>query len=76
MSDLNTAENNLQKTLVYRLRSAGKRMPESEIDGGSLMNEAADEIERWQKLYESAVRGRQEFRQLCREMLTRVEKLP
>jgi hypothetical protein len=41
-----------------------------------LLIEAADEIERWQKLYEMAVRGRQEFRQLCREMRERLEKIP
>jgi len=55
------------KTLVYRLRSAGKRMPEAEIDGGALMNEAADEIERLERLYIQAVQGRREFRQALRD---------
>ena len=32
-------------TLIYRLRSAGKRMPEAAIDGGKLLTEAASRIE-------------------------------
>lgn len=34
------------------------------------------EIERLQKLYESAVRGRAEFRKLVREMRDRIEAIP
>ena len=42
-------------------------MPEAEIDGGALMNEAADEIERLERLYIQAVQGRREFRQALRD---------
>jgi hypothetical protein len=41
-----------------------------------LLIEAADEIERLQAMYLSAVRGRAEFRKLVREMRERVEAIP
>jgi hypothetical protein len=35
----------LNDTLVYRLRSSARSMPEAEIDGGELLTEAANRIE-------------------------------
>lgn len=67
------------ETLVTRLRELPQKLRTTPVHLGvhiKLLQDAADEIERLQAMYLSAVRGRAEFRKLVQEMRSRIEEIP